>query len=56
MISYYEDFENSVQEVWTDDVPRLEQKYGGDGMPMTYVDMNKIFGKVNLAKGEKTTG
>ena len=25
-------------------------------MPMTYIDMNKVLGKVNLAKGEKTTG
>ena len=55
-ISYYEEFDKSVQQVWTDDVPRLKAKYDADGMPMEYIDMNKIEGRVDLSKGEKTTG
>jgi len=56
MIMYYESMETSTQEVWTDDVPRLRAKYDSYGLPMTYIDLNKAEGRIDLAKGEKTTG
>ena len=48
--------EGSTQEVWTDDVQRLKDKYDPYGLPMNYIDMNQVLGKVNLSKGEKYTG
>ena len=48
--------EGSTQEVWTDDVQRLKDKYDSYGLPMSYIDMNQVLGKVNLSKGEKYTG
>ena len=56
MMQYYEDMEGSTQEVWTDDVQRLKDKYDSYGLPMNYIDMNQVLGKVNLSKGEKYTG
>lgn len=56
MMMYYESMETSTQEVWTDDVPRLRAKYDSYGLPMTYIDLNKAEGRIDLAKGEKTTG
>ena len=58
MMQYYspEAMGESTQEVWTDDVPRLRAKYDSYGLPMTYIDLNKVEGRMDLAKGEKTTG
>ena len=52
MIGHYEDFDKSVQEIWTDDVQRLKDKYDSYGFPAEYLDMNQIEGRIDLAKGE----
>ena len=53
MLKYYEQFENSSQEIWTDDVPTLKAKYDPYGFPAEYIDMNKVLGKYDLSKGER---
>ena len=56
MMSHYDMSAKSTQQVWTDDVPRLRAKYEAYGIPMEYVDLSKKEGKIDLSKGEKTTG
>ena len=53
MIGFYEEFENSSQEIWTDDVARLKAKYDPYGFPAEYIDMNKVLGKYDLSKGDR---
>jgi hypothetical protein len=52
MIGFYEEFENSSQEIWTDDVARLKAKYDSYGFPAEYIDMTKVLGKHDLSKGD----
>ena len=56
LMTHYDMTAKSTQEVWTDDVPRLTKKYEQLGIPMNYVDLTQMEGKIDLSKGEKTTG
>ena len=51
MMQHYEEYENSIQQIWTDDVPRLKAKYEQYGYPFMYIDLNQIEGKLDLNKG-----
>ena len=53
MIQYYEEFEKSTQEIWTDDPARLKTKYDPYGFPAEYIDMKTVRGKYDLSKGDK---
>ena len=39
MMQYYEEFEKSSQEIWTDDPATLKAKYDPYGFPAEYIDM-----------------
>ena len=52
MIGFYEEFEKSTQEIWTDDPARLKAKYDPYGFPAEYIDMKQVLGKYDLSKGD----
>ena len=54
MLQYYEEsaMASSTQEVWTDQVERVKAKYDAYGLKVSYVDMTKVLGKYDMAKGE----
>ena len=52
MLQYYDDMMNSTQEVWTDQVEVVKAKYDAYGLKVNYIDMTKVLGKYDMAKGE----
>ena len=52
MLQYYEEMEKSTQEVWTDKVAEVKAKYDAYGLKVAYMDMTKVLGKYDMAKGE----
>ena len=53
MLQYYEDFDKSTQEIWTDDPARLKTKYDPYGFPAEYINMETVRGKYDLSKGDR---
>ena len=56
MLQYYEEMEKSTQEVWTDKVAEVKAKYDAYGLKVAYMDMTKVLGKYDMAKGEWSLG